>query len=117
MSNMLLLPVMAKKLSFSLDNLNGFVTGHSRLNHMKVTKQAEFHQQTTILSAHLKVDVPTAVAGKAGPFQFQHGLPVCSLDGKPRHERVPVLFDVAYGGAGRCLDLHLWVTDGVRHTY
>lgn len=60
-----------------------------------------------IFSLQLKVDVPTAVAGEAGPLQFHQGLFVGSLDGELRQARVPVLFDIAYGGAWRCLDLHL----------
>lgn len=63
--------------------------------------------RVAIFALQLKVDVPTAVAGKAGPLKFQQGLLVGSLDGKPWQERVPVLFDVAYGGARWCLDLQL----------
>lgn len=60
-----------------------------------------------VFPLQLEVDVPAAVAGEAGPLQFHQGLLVRPLDGEPRQERVPVLFDVAYGGAGRRLDLHL----------
>ena len=56
---------------------------------------------------HLKVDVPAAVAGEAGPLQFHQGLLVCSKDGKLWQKRVPVLLDVPDGGARWRLDLHL----------
>lgn len=62
------------------------------------------------MGPHLEVDVPAAVAGEAGPLQLQQGLLVGPLDGEPGQAGVPVLFDVADGGAGRSLDLHLWVT-------
>lgn len=98
---------MAGNLSFSLDKLNGSGTGNAWLAEPQTFCCLVSPINTTILRPHLEVDVPTAVAGKAGPLQFQQGLLVGSLDGKPRQERVPVLFDVAYGGARRCLDLHL----------
>lgn len=63
--------------------------------------------QQIVLRAHLKVDVPTAVAGEARTLQFHHRLLVGPLDGKLRQERVPVLLDVSYCGARRRLDLHL----------
>lgn len=71
----------------------------------------------TVTWPHLKVDVSTAVAGEAGPVQLQQGLLVRSLDGKLGQAGVPVLFDVAYGGARRCLDLHLWVTNIIKYKH
>lgn len=84
------------------------------LNHMEFIK-VEFH--TDLQEPHLEVDVPAAVAGEAGPLQFHHSLLVFSLDGKPWHERVPVLFDVAHCGAGRRLDFHLWVQHLITNTF
>ena len=56
---------------------------------------------------HLKVDVAAAVAGEAGPLQSHHLLLVGVADGEARQTWVPVLVDVADGGARRGLDLQL----------
>ena len=61
-------------------------------------------------ASHLKVDVAAAVAGEAGPLQRHHLLLVGVADGEARQARVPVLVDVADGGAWWRLDLQLSVT-------
>lgn len=59
------------------------------------------------MTLHLKIDIPTAVAGKAGSFQLHYGLLVGPLDGELGHAGVPVLGHITYGGARRGLDLEL----------
>ena len=58
-------------------------------------------------ASHLEVDVSAAVAGKARPLQRHHLLLVGVADGEARQARVPVLVDVADGGAWWSLDLQL----------
>lgn len=59
------------------------------------------------MTPHLEVDVPAAVAGKAGSLQLHYGLLVGPLDGELGHAGVPVLGHITYGGARRGLDLEL----------